>query len=58
MNVDYESFNDAAAVYPHVYPLHGKLRNFNTVESFRDCDKQAATNEEASEACMVYPSID
>ncbi|OQV14553.1 Ubiquitin-like modifier-activating enzyme ATG7 [Hypsibius exemplaris] len=65
MNVDHASFEATPSTDSHTYPLHGKLQNFNTIEKFRDSDKQLITDGEANELwnlimsgeALVNPSL-
>lgn len=48
MDIDNEGLSTRNSVPPRCFPCFGKLLVYNTIERFRDADKQAITDAEAA----------
>ena len=53
LNIGYDAFEEKQSSQPLMYPAEGKLLLFNTMESFRDCDKQQLADQEGALVRMI-----
>ncbi|XP_055331736.1 ubiquitin-like modifier-activating enzyme ATG7 [Paramacrobiotus metropolitanus] len=56
INLDHDATRDQTTFGARWYPVYGKLRIFNTIENFRDADKQMLASDAASDIWQIITS--